>query len=120
MTPDKEKQKILKQRRRWATEMVLEDVRMRDNMTDEEVKPFLDWALEQVEEAVLQTADMDEGEAEVLIEERVTAVTQEITNVNRQVPHLKVSSKIEAPALIAPFLTQLQSTNKRESQDEEE
>lgn len=120
MSTDKQKQKIVKQRQRWATEMVLEDARMRDNMTDEEAKPFLDWALAQVEQTVLQTADMSESEAEQLIEERVTAVCQNIQTVNQQVPKLASLSKTKAASQIGTFLSQLQSSTKKDRQDEEE
>jgi hypothetical protein len=70
---------VLASRRERAAGLILDDERLRGDLTDDESKPLLDWALDVMDRVVLSTAGEDDDHADSVIGE----ARQEIIEIVR-------------------------------------
>ena len=73
---------LKKQRERDLAEQLLGDSRLRDNLTDTQAKPLLDWGLARVSGLAEYTAVLPDEDALPLIEQRFAAIRTIVKLVN--------------------------------------
>lgn len=84
---DAEKDAIVQQRLRRTAAVLLDDSRLRDELTDDQAQQLLDWGLDFLEETAVRTVHLPESDALELLELQVTAVQLIMRLVNDLVAH---------------------------------
>jgi hypothetical protein len=75
----------VRRRHQMAAERLLENSSLRDALTDEQAQQLLDWALAQVRQTAVRTANLPDNDAEPVLDETTTAVSQVMKQINRLV-----------------------------------
>lgn len=101
--------KLVQRRRRVATERLLGSSHLRDNLTDVQARPLLDWALRRLERDNLLAVDMDLAEAGGWFDGRVTAVADVVLCVNRLAGELATLPDARAEQEVVALMTRLQA-----------
>ena len=102
--------------RERAAERLLEDERLRGNLTDDEFQPLLDWALAAVDGVAIQTSRASDDTAETRVDAAVAAVRQILVAIDRAIGERELLSRdefaarlSEATDALAPPLVQNQA-----------
>jgi hypothetical protein len=80
-----EARKTLRKRQRRAAERLLDNSTLRDALSDDQGKQLLDWGLAQTDAAAERTAKLPDAEADPVLDDQVTAVSDVMRQVNRLV-----------------------------------
>jgi hypothetical protein len=74
-----------RRRHQMAAERLMENSSLRDGLTDEQAQQLLDWGLALIRQTAVRTANLPDDDAEPVLEEVTTAVSQVMKQINRLV-----------------------------------
>lgn len=114
------------QRVRDLSEQLLGDSRLRDNLTDTQASPLLDWGLAQIQDLVKRTAYLPNEDANPVIEQHFAAIRTIVKLINEMMATLDqtheklaiVPERVDDEMTLRLFKTMRWLTGKRISPDQ--